>query len=60
MKHQLTQEDLAISLQMRGLNHTRNTVAKIESGVRQVTDIEVKLIAEVLGVSVSALFEECG
>lgn len=56
-KH-ITQEDLAIRLQMIGLLHTRNTIAKIESGVRQIMDYEVKAIAGVLGVSVSWLFSE--
>ncbi len=54
----LTQNDLAARLQIVGLKHTRNTIAKIETGVRQITDIEIKMFAEVLGVSVGWLFGE--
>lgn len=54
----LTQEDLAARLQLAGLNHSRNTIAKIESGVRQLTDIELQIIANALGVNISWLFEE--
>ena len=54
----LTQEELAVKLQIIGLKHTRNTVAKIESGFRQVTDIEIKAISDVLNVSINWLFEE--
>lgn len=56
--NKLTQEDLAVKLQILGLPHTRNTIAKIESGFRQITDIEIKAISEVLGVSIDWLFEE--
>ena len=54
----LTQEQLAIKLQIVGLSHTRNTIAKIESGYRQITDIEIKAIADVLEIEVNWLFEE--
>lgn len=54
----LTQEELAARLQIRGHAHTRNTIAKIETGVRQVTDVEIKVLADVLGVTVSWLFED--
>ena len=54
----LTQEELAVKLQIHGLSHTRSTIAKIENGFRQVTDIELKSIANVLEVSVCTLFEE--
>jgi transcriptional regulator with XRE-family HTH domain len=54
----LTQNELAIKLQMLGFTHTRNTIAKIENGFRQVTDIELRAIATALEVSVAWLFEE--
>jgi len=57
-RQHLTQEDLAVRLQLAGLNHSRNTIAKIESGVMQLTDIELRIIADALGISVSWLFEE--
>lgn len=54
----LTQEDLAIKLQIAGLRHTRNTIAKIESGFRQVTDVELNMIAKALNVQVGWFFVE--
>jgi DNA-binding XRE family transcriptional regulator len=54
----LTQEALAIRLQILGLKHTRNTIAKIENGFREVNDIELKAIAEALDFSVGWFFEE--
>ena len=55
----LTQEGLAIHLQIYGLNHTRTTIAKIENGLRRVTDIELQIIAKALEVQVGAFFEDC-
>ena len=54
----LTQEDLAIRLQIHGLGHTRSTIAKIENGLRRVTDIELQVIAKALEVSVDVFFED--
>ena len=54
----LTQEQLAANLQLKGGAFSRNTIAKIEAGIRQVTDVEVKMLAEVLAVSIATLFGE--
>ena len=54
----LTQEDLAIRLQIHGLGHTRSTIAKIENGLRRVTDIELQVMAKALEVSVDVFFED--
>lgn len=54
----LTQEELAIKLQILGLKHTRNTVAKIEGAFRQVTDIELKAISDVLETPIEWFFKE--
>jgi len=54
----ITQEDLAVKLQVLGFKHTRNTIAKIENGFRQITDIEIKAIADVLDVPIDWLFQE--
>ena len=54
----LTQEDLAIRLQIHGLGHTRSTIAKIENGLRRVTDIELQVMAKALDVSVDVFFED--
>lgn len=55
----LTQEELAIQLQIHGLNHTRTTIAKIENGFRQITDVELLAIANVLDVPISTFFKDC-
>ena len=39
-------------------NITRSAMAKIESNVRRVTDIEIKQFSQVLKVSINALFKE--
>jgi len=52
----ITQEQLAIRLEMAGWHVDRFLVSKIERGERQVLDTEVKLIAKVLKVSVANLF----
>ena len=52
----ITQDQLAIRLQMIGLPVDRFVVSKIERGERQVLDTEVVLIAAALKVSISSLF----
>ena len=54
----LTQEQLAIRIEMAGWQVDRFIVSKIERGDRQVSDIEAKLIAKILKVSISSLFGE--
>jgi transcriptional regulator with XRE-family HTH domain len=54
----ITQEQLAIRLEMEGWKVDRFLVSKIERGERQVLDTEVQLIAKVLQVSVYTLFGE--
>jgi transcriptional regulator with XRE-family HTH domain len=46
----MTQADLAGALQLGGFNIDRAGVAKVEGGYRQVSDVELVAIAEVLGV----------
>lgn len=53
-----SQRGLADKLQLEGLEVTKNTVQCIESGNRFVTDIELKAIAKVLGVTADELLEE--
>lgn len=55
-KSGISQEQLAIRLEMAGWQVDRFLISKIERGERQVLDIEVQLIAKVLKVSVSSLF----
>ena len=54
----MTQEELAAQCNLLGWNLSRSTLAKIESQVRRVTDSEVALIARVLNVEISELYEE--
>lgn len=54
----LTQDELASKLQVLGWDIDRFGVSKIELGRRQVTDKEVLLLAEALGVSLEYLFTE--
>jgi transcriptional regulator with XRE-family HTH domain len=54
----LTQEQLAIRIEMAGWQVDRFIVSKIERGDRQVSDIEAQLIAKALKVSVSQWFGE--
>ena len=54
----LSQRGLSDLLQLEGLDLDKNAVQRIESGQRFVTDIELKTIAEVLGVSLDDLLNE--
>ena len=53
--HRMTQAALAVKLQLAGWDIDRVGVAKIENGIRQVTDIEVVRLAKALDVSVGWL-----
>ncbi len=55
-KPRITQADLAARLQMMGWEIDRAGVAKIEIGLRQVTDVEVDKLAKALKVSITWLF----
>ena len=53
----LSQRGLADLLQLGGLDVDKNAVQRIESGERFVTDIELKALAQALGVTVEKLLE---
>jgi len=53
----ITQMELAAQLQLLGVRIDRSAVAKIESGLRPVSDIEVRAIANMLKTSIPILFE---
>ncbi len=57
-KPPITQSDLAARLQIQGLYFERVTIAKIEIGYREVTDIEAKAIAKALSVNIGWLYGE--
>jgi len=54
----ITQQELAAKLQLDDFNINRSGIAKIESGYRHVTDIELVKIAKVLNVTTSWLLGE--
>lgn len=47
----MSQEDLAIKLQLRGLPIGQMAISRIETGKRVVTDFELPLLADALGVT---------
>lgn len=53
----MSQKGLADLLQLSGLDVDKNAIQRIESGQRFVTDIELKVLARVLGVAVENLLE---
>ena len=55
----ITQVDLAARLQVQGIRLERATISKIETGYREVTDVEAVAIAQALGVTVGWLLSEC-
>jgi DNA-binding XRE family transcriptional regulator len=54
----LTQRELAVKCQLKGLDITRDTLAQIESQFRGVLDKEVVTFAKVLKTTVSSLYKE--
>lgn len=53
-----SQRAFADMLQLEGLDIDKNAVQRMESGQRFVTDIELRVIAKVLGVSYQELLDE--
>ena len=56
-KEKTSQKKLAEILQLSGLDVDKNTIQRIESGARFVTDVELKMIAEALDISYEELLE---
>lgn len=54
---QWTQEQLVAHCQLIDYSISRGTLAKIESQVRRVTDIEVAFLARALSVPIKQLFD---
>lgn len=54
-RRNLTQADLAAKLQLTGVIMERDSVSRIEIGTRFVTDYELVVLSEVLGVSMEWL-----
>lgn len=53
----LSQRELADRLQIIGLDVGKNSVQRIESGQRFVTDIELKALSVVFNISIEKLLE---
>ena len=58
MPKKTSQRMLAYRLQLKGLDIDKNAVQRIESGERFVTDIELKVIAAELNVSIDDLLTD--
>ena len=56
-KADMSQEKLAGRLQVMGIKIDRSAIAKVETGRRPVSDIEIAAIAKTLNVQVSWLFQ---
>jgi transcriptional regulator with XRE-family HTH domain len=54
----ITQMELAAQLQLLGITIDRSGIAKLESGRRPASDVEIVAIAKVLKVTIPWLFEE--
>jgi len=54
----LSQEGLAVRLELDGWKISRGTLSKIEAGIRQVTDFEVMALARTLKVSPEWLLDK--
>ena len=54
-RKKFTQADLAARLQVAGVIMERDSVSRIEIGTRFVTDYELAVLSDVLGVSVEWL-----
>ena len=56
LRQRLTQDQLAAQCQVRGLNLTRGTLAKIEAQIRHLKACELYIIAKVMGVSMEQFY----
>ena len=54
----MTQSDLAARIQIKGVTMERDSISRIEHGIRFVADYELKIFAEALGVTVEWLLDE--
>ena len=48
----LSQSELAAKLQVEGVTIERDSISRMESGTRFVTDYEIKILSQILNVSV--------
>ena len=55
-KNRMSQRELSVKLELRGVYVCRGSISRIEDGSRTVTDIEIFALAKALGVSINDLF----
>ena len=55
----VTQMALAAQMQLLSIKIDRSGIAKLESGIRPITDIEVAAIAKILKIPITLLYENC-
>lgn len=53
----LSQRDLAHKMQLAGYDMDKNVITRIETNKRYVTDIELRALSQVLGVSYAYLID---
>ncbi len=58
LKPEVTQEDLAGRMAVRGVSLDRTAISRIELQERYVMDFEAKALAKCLGVTVAWLYSE--
>ena len=58
MEPTVSQRALADRLQLAGIDVDKNAIQRIESGQRFVTDIELRALAKVFGVTVDELLPD--
>lgn len=56
-EHYLSQRDLSSKLQLAGYDMDKNVITRIETNKRYVTDIEIRALAHIFGVSCDYLIE---
>lgn len=58
VKNKMSQEELAIRMQLAGLQIGQMAISRMETGKRLVPDFELPILASALGVSVAYLLGE--
>lgn len=56
-EHHISQRELANQLQLIGMDMDKNVITRIETNKRYVTDIELKALAKIFGVSYESLID---
>jgi transcriptional regulator with XRE-family HTH domain len=58
IERHLKQKDLLAKMQTKGININPSSLSKLEGQTRPVTDIELKVLAEIFSVSVDELLND--